>query len=65
MILKSKPNKEFRETNPDEYIQLMLKYRKKIAAENIIAVIIILLNIIISYTIVEQIKSFNTSTCTF
>ena len=65
MILHTKPNKQFREDNPEEYTTLMLRYRKKLVAENILAVIIILLNIIISYTIIEQIKAFNISSCTF
>ena len=33
--------------------------------ENIIAILVILMNIIITYTIVEQIKSFDEDECSF
>ena len=38
---------------------LLSAYRKKFMYENVIAIVVILMNIIISYSVVEQIKKYN------
>jgi len=65
MLLSSKPDKTLQTTNPEEYRELKMKYKKLLVYENIIAILVILMNIIITYTIVEQIKSFDEDECSF
>ena len=63
MLFSKKPDKKLLKTNPEEYQILKSKYKQLIVAENIIAIAIILMNIIITYTIIGQIKSFNENEC--
>ena len=65
MLLSSKPDKTLQTANPEEYRELKMKYKKLLVYENIIAILVILMNIIITYTIVEQIKSFDEDECSF
>ena len=65
MLLSSKPDKTLQTTNPEEYQKLRTKYKKMLVQENIIAIIVILMNIIITYTVVEQIKAFDDDECSF
>ena len=65
MLLSSKPDKTLLTNNPEEYRKLKLKYKQMLVYENIIAILVILMNIIITYTIVEQIKSFDEDECSF
>ena len=39
--------------------ELLSAYKKKFMYENVIAIVVILMNIIISYSVVEQIKKYN------
>lgn len=61
MLLSTKPDKTLLKTNPAEYQKLKSNYKRMIVVENIIAISVILMNIIITYTIVGQIKSFDCS----
>ena len=63
MLFSKKPDKKLLKTNPEEYQILKSKYKKMIVAENIIAITIILMDIIITYTIIGQIKSFDKIEC--
>ena len=63
MLFSKKPDKNLLKTNPEEYQILKSKYKKMIVAENIIAITIILMDIIITYTIIGQIKSFDEIEC--
>ena len=63
MLFSKKPDKKLLKTNPEEYQILKSKYKKMIVAENIIAITIILMDIIITYTIIGQIKSFDEIEC--
>ena len=63
MLFSKKPDKNLLKTNPEEYQILKSKYKKMIVAENIIAITIILMDIIITYTIIGQIKSFDKIEC--
>ena len=63
MLFSKKPDKKLLKTNPEEYQMLKSKYKKMIVAENIIAITIILMDIIITYTIIGQIKSFDEIEC--
>lgn len=65
MLLSSKPDKTLQTTNPEEYQKLRTKYKKMLVQENIIAIVVILMNIIITYTVVEQIKAFDDDECSF
>ena len=65
MIIYQKPDKEKKIEQPVEWEIAHTNYRKKLVWENILAAVIILLNILISYSIVEQIKNFDTDTCSF
>ena len=63
MLFSNKPDKKLLKTYPEEYQILKSKYKKMIVAENIIAITIILMDIIITYTIISQIKSFDPTEC--
>ena len=63
MLFSKKPDKNLLKTNPEEYQILKSKYKKMIVAENIIAITIILMDVIITYTIIGQIKSFDKIEC--
>ena len=63
MLFSKKPDKNLLKTNSEEYQILKSKYKKMILAENIIAITIILMDIIITYTIIGQIKSFDKIEC--
>ena len=63
MLFSKKPDKKLLKTNPEEYQTLKSKYKQLIVAENIIAITIILMDIIITYTIIGQIKSFDENEC--
>ena len=65
MLLCSKPDKTLQTTDPEEYRKLRSKYKQMLVYENIIAILVILMNIIITYTVVEQIKSFDDDECSF
>ena len=65
MLLSSKPDKTLLTTNPEEYRKLKMKYKKMLVFENLVAILVILMNIIITYTIVENIKLFNEDECSF
>ena len=65
MLLSSKPDKTLQTTDPEEYRKLRSKYKQMLVYENIIAILVILMNIIITYTVVEQIKSFDDDECSF
>ena len=65
MLLSSKPDKTLQTTDPEEYRKLRSKYKQMLVYENIIAILVILMNIIITYTVVEQIKSFDDNECSF
>ena len=65
MLLSSKPDKTLQTTDPEEYRKLRSKYKQMLLYENIIAILVILMNIIITYTVVEQIKSFDDDECSF
>ena len=64
-LLCSKPDKKLQTTNPEEYRKLKMKYKKMLVFENLVAILVILMNIIITYTIVENIKLFNEDECSF
>ena len=63
MLFSKKPDKKLLKTNPEEYQILKSKYKQLIVAENIIAITIILMDIIITYTIIGQIKSLDENEC--
>ena len=68
MIVYQKPDEGERnsgEVAGEDYIQKMESYRKKLIWENILAVVVILLNILINYTVIEQIRDFNHDDCSF
>ena len=68
MIVHQKPDEGERnsgEVPGEDYIQKMESYRKKLIWENILAVVVILLNILINYTVIEQIRDFNHDDCSF
>ena len=65
MLLCSKPDKKLLTTNPEEYRKLKMKYKKMLVFENLVAILVILMNIIITYTIVDQIKLFDEDECSF
>ena len=65
MIIYQKPDKEMKTTKPDIYDVANVAYRKKLVWENVMAAVIILMNILISYSIIEQIKNFDTVNCSF
>ena len=65
---KPEKPKQKKQEEPDEFNkrlkkhgELLSTYRKKFMYENVIAIVVILMNIIISYSVVEQIKSYNNS----
>ena len=65
MIIFQKPDKEKKTEQPREYQIAHRAYRQKLVWENVLAAVIILMNIIISYSIIEQIKNFNSENCSF
>ena len=65
MIIYQKPDKEMKTTKPVVYDTANAAYRKKLVWENVLAAVIILMNILISYSIIEQIKNFDTDNCSF
>ena len=65
MIIHQKPDNELRATDEEAHTQRMEAYRTKLMWENILAAIVILLNILISYSIVEQIRDFDHKSCSF
>ena len=48
-----------------EFRDKMESYRKKLVWENILAVLVILLNILINYTVIEQIRDYDHEDCSF
>ena len=68
MIVYQKPDEGERNSGDvpgEDYIKKMESYRKKLIWENILAVVVILLNILINYTVIEQIRDFNHDNCSF
>ena len=67
MIIHQKPQDDLQadEEAITERRKRMESYRKKLAWENILAAVVILLNILISYSIVEQIRDYDHEICSF
>ena len=65
LIVHQKPGNELRATDEEAHTQRMEAYRTKLMWENILAAIVILLNILISYSIVEQIRDYDHELCSF
>ena len=64
MTVHQKPDEDER-SSAEEYSNRMESYRKKLIWENILAVLVILLNILINYTVIEQMRDFDHETCSF
>ena len=65
VLLCTKPEKSLQTTDPEEYQRLKGRYKKMLICENMLTLLVMLMNIIINYTVVDQIKSFDDHECTF
>ena len=62
MLVYQKPDDDLPE---QQRVDQTRSYRKKLVYENVLAAFVILLNILISYTIVEQIRDYDHENCSF
>ena len=62
MLVHQKPDDDLPE---QQRVDQTRSYRKKLVYENVLAAFVILLNILISYTIVEQIRDYDHENCSF